>query len=423
MDDGRTMTVRVDLFSPKDQKYVAEWMDTQNSNRMDWPTWRGPTLNNIAPSGSSVPSTFSETQNVIWKTNIPGRGASSPIVIGDKVILTTANEVEMTQLVICLSRSTGQQLWQTEVHRGTFTPKIHKKNTHATPTPAWDGERLIVSFYNNFKVILSALDLNGKILWTKDTGEYRDQYQFGYAASPVIYGSNVIVSSEDSNGYIAAFDRKSGKEVWRTTRSGNSSYSSPIISKAGGHELLILTGNDKVTAYDPKSGNESWVVPGIAKATCGTVVWEGDLIFGSGGYPKKETIAVNARTQQVVWRNLDKSYEQSMLAVNGYLYTLNDNGIAICWKASDGEEMWKTRLGGPVSASPILVGDTIVASNEKGQFFIFKANPQRFELISQTQMGDESFASPAISGNLMIIRVASKQGGTRQETVFCIGEN
>jgi outer membrane protein assembly factor BamB len=145
------------------------------------------------------------------------------------------------------------------------------------------------------------------------------------------------------------------------------------------------------------------------------------LVFGSGGYPKKETVAINAKNGQVIWRNLDKSYEQSMLATGGYLYTLNDNGIAICWRASDGQEMWKERLGGPVSASPLLVGENIIASNEKGEFFVFKANPQKLEILHRTQMGNESFASPAISGNRMFLRVASGQGRGRQETVYCIG--
>ena len=111
-----------------------------------------------------------------------------------------------------------------------------------------------------------------------------------------------------------------------------------------------------------------------------------------------------------------------MLATNGYLYTLNDNGIAICWRASDGKEMWKERLGGPVSASPVLVGDNIIASNEKGEYFVFKANPEKLELVSKTLMGNESFASPAISGNRMFLRVASREGGRRQETIYCIGQ-
>lgn len=417
MADGRTTNVKVALFCAADQEYVASWQ----GNSGDWPAWRGPNGNNVAPAGSSVPTEFGETSYVIWKADIPGRGASSPVVVGNRVFVTTADDSNQVQSVVCLDRDNGKQLWQTEVHRGSFSPKMHRKNTHATPTPAWDGERLVVPFYNDTKVKLSALDLDGKILWQTVAGTYLDQYQYGYAASPVLYGSTVIVSSEYDEGFIAAFDRGTGKEVWRKPRGGNSSYSSPIVAKAGGRDLLVLTGNDTMTAYDPRNGSQTWVVSAIAKATCGTVTWDGDLLFASGGYPKKETVAVNAKTGQVVWRNLDKSYEQSMLASGGYLYTLNDNATAICWRASDGEEMWKDRLGGQVSASPVLVGDKIIASNEKGEFFVIKANPQQLEVLHRTQIGNESFASPAISGNRMFLRVASGRGIDRQETLYCIG--
>lgn len=390
----------------------------------DWPTWRGPTLNNIAPEGSSVPTSFSETENVLWKTDIPGRGASSPIVVGDKVILTTADEQAQVQSVICLSRDSGEQLWKTDLHQGTFTAKIHKKNTHASPTPAWDGERLIVSFFNDTKIKVSALSIEGKILWQIEPGAYRDQYQFGYSASPLIHGSNFIIASDfQPDGFLAAFDCATGREVWRTARNGTSSYSSPVVAKPGGRELIVLTGDDRVAAYDPASGKQVWSVPGITLATCGTVVWDGDLVFGSGGYPKKETIAVNAKTGEAVWRNGEKSYEQSMLAKDGFLYAFNDNGIAICWRASDGKEMWTERLGGPVSASPLLVGENIFVSNERGEHFVFKANPERFELVSKTRVGEEGFATPAISGDRMILRTARNEGGKRQETVYCIGEN
>ena len=270
LQDGRTMTVKPSVFSQADQQYITGWQASGSSSQ-DWPAWRGPSGNNIAPAGSAVPTEFSPTKNVVWKTQIPGRGVSSPVVVGNKIFLTTADEQAQSQSVICLSKENGQQLWQTQVHQGTFTPKMHKKNTHATPTPSWDGERLIGSFYNNYKVWLSALDSTGKILWQKDTGDYRDKYQFGYAPSPVLHGTNVIVSSEYPQGFIAAFDRATGREVWRKDRGGNSSYSTPIVAKVGSQELLVLTGNDKVTAYNPNNGSEVWAVPAISKATCGTV--------------------------------------------------------------------------------------------------------------------------------------------------------
>ncbi|MFT5471476.1 MAG: outer membrane protein assembly factor BamB, partial [Verrucomicrobiales bacterium] len=269
----------------------------------DWPNWRGPTFNNVAPAGSSAPTAFNETLNVAWKTDIPGRGHSSPIVVGDRVILTTADESAQVQSVICLSRETGEQLWKTDVHTGNFEKKIHKKNTHASPTPAWDGERLIVSFFNGGMVKLTALTLEGKQIWQAQPGPYRGKYGYGYAVSPLLHGSNVIVSSDFADGgFLVAFDRASGSETWRTPRAGTTSYSSPIITKAGGRDLVVISGDDKLASYDPATGQPVWSAAGTTKATCGTAVWDGDLIFASGGYPQKGTIAVNAQSGTVAWK-------------------------------------------------------------------------------------------------------------------------
>lgn len=384
----------------------------------DWPNWRGPSFNNVAPSSSSIPAEFGPDKNVVWKTDIPGRGHSSPIVVGDRVIVTTADEANEVQSVICLSRESGEQLWKTDVHSGNFVKRIHKKNTHASPTPAWDGERIIVSFFNGGMVNLTALSIEGKKLWSIQPGAYRGQYNYGYAASPLLHGDNVIVVSEfKDDGFLAAFNRADGREVWRIPRSNETSYSSPILANAGGREMIVISGDDKLSAYDPRNGKGIWAAAGVARATSGTATFDGDLVFASGGYPQKETLAVNAKSGEVVWRNQDKSYEQSLVAHDGYVYTLNDGGIANCWRASDGEQMWQERLGGPVSASPVLVGGLILASNERGQFFLFKTNPQKFELVSQTQLGNESFASPAVSGDRLFIRVAGESN--RQETIYC----
>ncbi|MEM7012103.1 MAG: PQQ-binding-like beta-propeller repeat protein [Verrucomicrobiota bacterium] len=387
----------------------------------DWPNWRGPNFNNVAPAGSSMPAEFGPDKNLVWKTDIPGRGHSSPIVVGDRLIVTTADEAKEVQSVICLSRDSGEQLWKTDVHTGNFVKRIHKKNTHASPTPAWDGERIIVSFFNGGMVNLTALNIEGEKLWSTQPGAYRGQYNYGYAASPLIHGDNVIVVSEfKEDGFLAAFNRADGSEVWRVPRSNETSYSSPILAKSGGKEIVVISGDDKLTAYNPENGEQIWATAGVARATSGTATWDGDLVFASGGYPQKETLAVNAKTGEAVWRNTDKSYEQSLLAHDGYVYTLNDAGIANCWRASDGKQMWQERLGGPVSASPVLVGDLILATNERGQFFVFKANPQSFELVSQTTLGNESFASPAVSGDRIFIRVAG--GRDRQETIYCFGK-
>jgi outer membrane protein assembly factor BamB len=153
------------------------------------------------------------------------------------------------------------------------------------------------------------------------------------------------------------------------------------------------------------------------------MVWDGDLVFASGGYPKAETICVKGDgSKQVLWTNNQKCYEQSMLATGGYVYAVTDQGIAFCWRGSDGQEMWKQRLQGPVSSSPVLVGDTIYSTNEQGTTYVFKANPQRFEPIAQNQLEGEGFATMAVCGNRIYIRTATGNGGQRQESLYCIGQ-
>ena len=148
-----------------------------------------------------------------------------------------------------------------------------------------------------------------------------------------------------------------------------------------------------------------------------------DTVFATGGYPGSETIAIQADgSGRVLWRNNQKGYEQSMLAHAGYAYLLNENGILYCFRASDGKQMWNKRLGGPESASPVLAGGHIYWANEKGEFFVFKPNPQKFDLVAKNQLGNDSFASPAVSGNQLFLRVAFRSGGKREEFLYCLGK-
>ena len=157
-------------------------------------------------------------------------------------------------------------------------------------------------------------------------------------------------------------------------------------------------------------------------ATCGTMVWDGDLVFASGGYPKSETVCLRASDGRLVWRNDQKCYEQSMLAVDGYVYAVTDRGIAYCWRATDGREMWSSRLqGGAVSSSPILANGNIYFGNERGTFYVFKAQPTSFELVARNQLGQEAFATPTICDSRIYIRAAANSGSGRQETLYCIG--
>jgi outer membrane protein assembly factor BamB len=389
------------------------------ANSADWLSWRGPNANDSA-DGTAPPTEWSPDKNVIWRAEVPGRGHSSPIVVGGLVILSTADEDAQIQSVIAYDRASGKKKWERELNQGGFNPKIHKKNTHATPTPCSDGRSIFVVFNHHASIHLSALTLDGKVEWKTRIGAYKPEaHEFGYAPSPLVYGKSVIVSSEYEHGYIAAVNTADGKELWRTARNVVT-YSSPIVGHTGGRDQLLISGSGRVTSYDPKSGRFIWATMCTTAATCGTMIWNDDTVFASGGYPKKETVALRASDGEILWRNGEKAYEQSMLIHGKHIYCVTDKGVALCWDTKTGKEQWRERLRGPVSSSPTLAGDSIYFSSEDGSSYVFQASPDRFTLIAENRLGQESFASPAICDGQMFQRVATHKGG-RQDYLYCIG--
>lgn len=391
----------------------------------DWPWWRGPSRNGIAAQQAAPPTKWGEKQNVVWKVPVPGRGHSSPTVVGDKVFLATADEAQQVHAVVAFDRRTGKQAWITEVSQGGFPAKNHPKNTEATSTLACDGERLFATFFHHQTVQAIALDLSGKKVWEHTVGPFNPKrYEYGYAPSPLIYRGTVIVSAEhDGDSYLVALDRLTGQQVWRTARPANITFSSPVIAHVAGKDQLLISGGLKVDSFDPANGKQLWTVPGTAMATCGTLVWDGDLVFASGGYPESETMAIRADgSGHVAWRNKQKCYEESMLAHAGYLYAFTGKGDLFCWRASDGQEMWKERLKGPVSSSPVLAAGHIYWTNEFGTTFVFQPNPKKFELISSNQLGSEGFPSLSICGGQVFLRTATGNGPKRQEFLYCLGK-
>jgi outer membrane protein assembly factor BamB len=389
----------------------------------DWPWWRGPTRNGKAAKGQKPSVAFGSTENVIWKSPVPGRGHCSPVLIGNRVFLSTADEVRKTHSVLAYDRKTGDLLWKKEVDVGAFPERIHKKNTHASPTVASDGQRVFATFYSGNAVQVVALNLDGTLAWKKAVGPFHPKkYEFGYGASPVLYNDWIIVVGDQvKGGFLAALDRLTGELSWRIKRPGDINYATPIVGKVAGKDQILISGAGQVSSYDPSNGKLNWAAKETCPQTAGTPVWDGDLVFTSGGYPMKQTIAVRAGTGEKVWENQRKSYEQSMMAHNGYLYAVDDGGIAYCWRSQDGEEQWRERLAGPVSASPILVGDRLYAANENGQFFVFKADPKKWELLASNKLGDEAFATPAFCGNRIYARVAHHEADGRKEYLYCIG--
>jgi outer membrane protein assembly factor BamB len=340
-------------------------------------------------------------------------------VVGNNVYLATADDTNQRQSIMSFDRQTGSPNWTTVVHEGGFPSarQVHKKGTNANGTIASDGNRLYASFLNREAINATALDLDGQIVWQQELGKFVSK--FGYAPSPILYKSLVIFAADNrGGGYLAALDTGSGKIAWRIKRGTVDTYSSPIVANVGGRDQLLISGCDAVTSYDPATGSQNWRTPCIAQATCGTIVTTNDRILASGGYPERETVCLAADGERI-WSNDVKAYEPSMLVVGDRLVAVNDDGIAYCWSIKDGQPHWRERLGGNFSASPVLVGDLIYVSNLKGETFVFRAGDE-YRQIAKNRLGNDCYASPAVSDGELFLRVGYGSGTDRQEQLVCI---
>lgn len=386
----------------------------------DWPAWRGPTRDGLAAPGQSPLIQWSETENVLWKAPLPGRGHSSPTLVGERIYLATADPVTKSQSVLCLDLKSGKLLWQSEVHAANAESGKHGNSSAASSTIACDGERLFINFLNAGAVHTSALDLTGKVLWQRKVCDFVAHQ--GFASSPVLHAALVLVAADHrGGGVVAALDQKTGAPVWSESRPKLPNYTTPAIVQAGGRTQMVLAGCNLLTSLDPLTGKKLWEVAGSTEECVVTMVTDGVRVFAGGGYPKNHTVAMLADgSGTVAWQNTARVYVPSMIVQAGHLYAVMDAGVAACWKSDTGEELWKERLGGDFFASPVMVGDRIYASNVSGKTFVFTATPKSFQLLAQNQLGEEAYASPVICGGRIYLRVATK-GAARQEFLYCIG--
>ena len=385
----------------------------------DWPWWRGFTRDGVAPD-QKVPLEWSKDESVLWEAGVPGRGHGSPIVVGGRVFLATADPGTEVQSLLCFDRQTGKRLWQAEVHKGNFAKGGNAKSTHASSSPACDGERVYINFLNGGAVHTTALDLGGKKLWSTKVTDY--VLHQGYGSSPTVFGPLVLVTADNKGGgRLAGLDRATGKVVWSRERPKAPNYASPILVKANGTDQLVVIGCDLVTSLDPLTGKELWEVKGSTTECVTSTVTDGKHVFTSGGYPKNHVAAFKADGSGLAWENKSRVYVPSMLYKDGHLYAVMDEGNAVCWKADTGAEVWKGRLKGTFTASPIRVGEHIFATNEAGITFVFKATPKELDVVAENKLGDEAFATPAVSGGCFFLRVAVRTGARREEKLCCVG--
>ena len=387
----------------------------------DWPGWRGPTADGHAAAGQTVPVKWNETENIVWRAEVRGRGHGSPTVVGDRIYLATADTATQEQLVLCFNRATGKPVWQTVVHRGNLDSGGHRNASLASATVAWDGERLYINFLNDRAIHTTALDTSGKIVWTQRVADF--QLHQGFGASPVVHKSVVIVSADHrGGGKISGLDKQTGKILWQQDRPKIANYASPAVLNVAGRTQAVIAGCNLVASYDPMTGKKLWEIEGSTEETVVTPVTDGHRVFVGGGYPKNHVMAVEADgSGKIAWQNGARAYVPSLIVRDGHVFAVLDAGHAVCWKSDTGEEVWKEKVDRDFYASPVMLGTRIYVTSQRGLTSVFEATPQHFKLLGQNQLGDEAFATPAICGNRIYLRAARK-GEPRQEYLWCIGE-
>ncbi len=413
---------------------------TKTGPSTTWSGWRGADGQGVSQD-TNFPTEWSETKNVQWKSAIPGAGHSSPIVWGNRIFLTSDIEGEVvpgakatihmmgkdefkhpdwagadkkhTMKVLCIDADTGKILWQQTAYEGTVFDHRHRRNTYASPTPVTDG-RLVFAYFGSEG--LYAYDFKGKQVWKKALGGIAT-LGMGVGTSPVLYDNLVILQCDEDSGeksFIAAFDKKTGDEVWRVKRPVEVSWATPTLVKTASRTELITNGNEFTISYDPKTGKELWRSEGV-KSNAIHVPLVGDgLIVVSAGYPEKRTIAVKlgadgdlTKTSNILWKyEKGTAYCASPILYKGLVYLISDKGILTCVDAKTGKVIYEGgRVPVPASfmASPVAFDDKILLTSDDGDTFVIKAGSTH-EVIRTNTVGEPVFATPALANGKIYIR-------------------
>jgi outer membrane protein assembly factor BamB len=405
----------------------------------DWPRFRGAEGLGVA-ADKDIPVSF-EPKDALWKTPIPGRGNSSPIVSKGKIFLQSASEDGGKRSVLCVNATTGAIEWSKDVN-GEFA-KTHNKNTLASSSATADGDRVYIVIWDGKHIHLTAWDYAGNSLWSRDLGGYVSQH--GPGLSPIVVGDKVILNvDQDELAEVHAFDRKTGDTIWKKSRPAfRACYTTPFVMEQGGKSEVVVSSTAGVTAYDLKDGaviwNWTWVWkkaaaaakgkakggPGGALRNVGGPILHNGLIFAiSGdGNGDRHMVAIkpgpegDVTDSALVWeRTRETAYVPMVLGHGDYVYWISDKeNKAICAEAKTGKEMWNVRLGGSteVAASPILIDGKIYSIDEKGRVFVFAAAP-KFKSLAENDLKEDVFASPAVADGKLYIRGANH--------LFCFGK-
>lgn len=377
----------------------------------DWPMWRGPRGDGISHD-TEAPLHWSSTENIAWKTSIPGVGRSSPIVLGTRVYLTTGDVADQSRRVMCIDRETGKLLWNVVVHRGP-EGQMHRNNTTASSTPAADDRRVYAAFVDDQGLRVAALDHAGNILWTATPGTFFSQH--GFAASPVLCRDGVIVNGhQDGEAFVVMLSRETGRELWRYKPAVNlRSFSTPVVIAHAGQDQLILTGASQTVALDPATGEKIWFASGPSEKFVSTPAVGHGLVFSFGGSDEKRAMAVrlggrgDVLESHLVWRNeRSMPYVPSPLLLGDYLHIVNDSGIYTCLDPTTGKTLHTGRKLGPVYSSPIAVAGRIYFFEDSGRCTIIE-NGSAFQVIAVNELHEGVVTMPAPTDGSLIVRTSS----------------
>jgi outer membrane protein assembly factor BamB len=387
------------------------------ANIENWPGWRGP-RGDGSSLDSKVPAKWSLEKNLVWKTPIPGKGHASPIVWEDRVYLVTALEDTEQRTLLCLDRKSGKILWKKDVLKSPFEG-VHRLNSRASSTPVTDGKRIFVSFLDRDSMFVSAYDMDGKELWTKRPGSFSSKH--GYCSSPILWKEKVIINGDqDGDAYLVALDQESGKEFWKTMRPNKTrSYCTPIIRNIAGRNQMILSGSLCVASYDPDTGKQHWIVDGPTEQYVASLVYNGEYLFMTCGFPKRFMQAIdptgsgNVTETHVKWITTKGcSYVPSPISIGKYFLVVADNGVASCFDSKSGERYWMERLPGDHNASIISANGLAYFLSKAGVMTVIKPGPE-FQVVSENKVPEETNASPAVYDGQIFIR--------GDKHLYCIG--
>lgn len=380
----------------------------------DWPQFRGPGGQGHADV-TGLPTEWSSTKNVAWKKEIPGAGWSSPVLFRNRLYLTTAVPAANGNLslrALCLDARDGKMLWSMEVFSAT-PANAHKKNSHASPTPLTDGERLYVHFgpYGT-----GALDLSGRIIW-RNTG-LKFPPVHGNGGSPALAGNALVFSCDGaSNPFFVALNKATGETLWRMPRNTGASktfsFSTPLVITNDGQAQIISPTSGAIISYDPRTGKEIWrarypegysVIP--------RPVFAHGLIFVSSAYDRPVFYAIrpdglgDVTATHTAWSiNKGAPNTPSPLVVGSEVYFISDSGIMTCADAETGQVHWQERVGGNYSASPVFADGKIYTQSEEGVGTVLKPG-RKFEVLAKNDVQERTLASYAIGDGAIYLRTA-----------------